>query len=288
MISLSFLQLRPLAFFGLANALTIVALHAPIFISLAGIDSLDFYMAVLGLTYLCRSLLILLVEEHSLIRGTNKWAPFRGKETIVATYKMWYDPRGLSAKKPNQNAAAPITRLDLVKFTLQRAAQLAILWAINTHLIEPAFYYMLSTGTLEDLAPGREPIFRRIYEVTGNELCFRSALSVYWIWSAYYILSCFHHILAVVFCAVLGFDHPDEWPPLFGDFVEAYTLKRFWGTFWHRLTPPIFGAWAQLFATEWLGWKANSKATKWQYPKAYHALEMAILEKSEETKQGPL
>lgn len=279
MISVYSLQIRPLAFFGLANMLTIIALHAPIrtrkyllfpicattiisVASLNGIETFDFYMAVLVLTHLCRSPLILLVEECTLIEGEKQWAPFRGRESILTTYKIWYDPRGLNTKRLKQQTAMPITRLDLAKFTLQRAVQIAILWIINIYLIEQAFSYMFSKGTLEDLAPEKEPIFRRIHNVTGEEVCFRSAMSVYWIWSAYYILSCCHHILAIVFCTILRFDHPDEWPPLFGVFFEAYTIKRFWGTFWHRLTPPTFGAWAQLFATKCLGLKTGSEATK--------------------------
>lgn len=33
----------------------------------------------------------------------------------------------------------------------------------------------------------------------------------------------------------LSRDEPAEWQPLFGSISEAYTLRRFWGVFWHRL-----------------------------------------------------
>ena len=35
-------------------------------------------------------------------------------------------------------------------------------------------------------------------------------------------------------------DRPEEWPPLFGSISEAYTLRRFWGVFWHKLDLGIF------------------------------------------------
>jgi hypothetical protein len=34
---------------------------------------------------------------------------------------------------------------------------------------------------------------------------------------------------------VLRLDSPEEWPSMFGSPLEAYSLRRYWGKFWHRL-----------------------------------------------------
>ncbi|TFB01192.1 hypothetical protein CCMA1212_007034 [Trichoderma ghanense] len=66
-------------------------------------------------------------------------------------------------------------------------------------------------------------------------LCIRGVVSVNWIWTSYTVLSGAHDILAIMFVSLLGWDGPEEWPPLFGSAIEAYSLRSFWGNFWHHL-----------------------------------------------------
>ncbi|GFG23257.1 hypothetical protein IFM61606_03134 [Aspergillus udagawae] len=40
---------------------------------------------------------------------------------------------------------------------------------------------------------------------------------------------------ASILCVGTGLDTPEEWPPLFGRAREAYTLRNFWGTYWHQV-----------------------------------------------------
>ncbi|KAJ5832818.1 hypothetical protein N7474_001129 [Penicillium riverlandense] len=40
----------------------------------------------------------------------------------------------------------------------------------------------------------------------------------------------------------LGMNSPLDWPPLFGRIADAYTLRQFWGTFWHQLLRQPFTA----------------------------------------------
>ncbi|KAL2041434.1 hypothetical protein N7G274_005816 [Stereocaulon virgatum] len=35
---------------------------------------------------------------------------------------------------------------------------------------------------------------------------------------------------------LLGGGQPKDWPPLYGSLRDAYTLRRYWNTFWHQLT----------------------------------------------------
>lgn len=49
--------------------------------------------------------------------------------------------------------------------------------------------------------------------------------------------------MGILFVAVMRVDEPHEWRPLFGNPLETYSLKRFWGRFWHRLFASA-GIWA--------------------------------------------
>ncbi|RHZ58543.1 hypothetical protein CDV55_101321 [Aspergillus turcosus] len=40
---------------------------------------------------------------------------------------------------------------------------------------------------------------------------------------------------ASILCVGIGLDSPEDWPPLFGRAKEAYTLRNFWGTYWHQM-----------------------------------------------------
>ncbi|KAL6235275.1 hypothetical protein BDW75DRAFT_230456 [Aspergillus navahoensis] len=44
-----------------------------------------------------------------------------------------------------------------------------------------------------------------------------------------------HYRILSLVSVGLGVSLPHQWPPLFGSINEAYTLRRFWGNFWHQL-----------------------------------------------------
>jgi hypothetical protein len=41
--------------------------------------------------------------------------------------------------------------------------------------------------------------------------------------------------MAILFVAVIPLDHPDDWPLLYGNPRQVYSLRRFWGVFWHKI-----------------------------------------------------
>jgi hypothetical protein len=61
-------------------------------------------------------------------------------------------------------------------------------------------------------------------------------MAVNWIWIAYLMLEICHSIFAIIFVVILRLDTPESWPPLFGSPLEAWTIRRFWGKFWHKLS----------------------------------------------------
>lgn len=68
----------------------------------------------------------------------------------------------------------------------------------------------------------------------------------------YAFLECYHSLLSIVFVCVLGWDRAEEWPPLYGNILEAYTVRRFWGVFWHRITTRNMSSLATVLLS-WLG-----------------------------------
>ncbi|BCS28416.1 wax synthase family protein [Aspergillus puulaauensis] len=47
-------------------------------------------------------------------------------------------------------------------------------------------------------------------------------------------ISIFYRIVAVISVA-FGVSGPRQWPSLFGSVTDAYTIRRFWGRYWHQL-----------------------------------------------------
>ncbi|KAL9480994.1 hypothetical protein ACSS6W_005780 [Trichoderma asperelloides] len=79
-------------------------------------------------------------------------------------------------------------------------------------------------------------------------------MSVNWIWNSYVLLSGAHDLLATVFVSLLGWDQPQEWPPLFGNPVDAYSLRRFWGIFWHQIHTNLYERFVPVFLRSTAFW----------------------------------
>lgn len=48
-----------------------------------------------------------------------------------------------------------------------------------------------------------------------------------------------------------------QWPALFGSIAEAYSLRRFWGVFWHRLHVAVFEAYMPSFLLHFYDQQCN-------------------------------
>jgi hypothetical protein len=101
---------------------------------------------------------------------------------------------------------------------------------------------MYFTFSAADFAPTRQILIRRLLSLqpeppfTAREMQIRFYVSMYWIWIAYLMLELCHTVLALFFVVLLRLDNPEDWTPLFGSPLQAYSIRRFWTKFWHRLT----------------------------------------------------
>lgn len=79
---------------------------------------------------------------------------------------------------------------------------------------------------------------------TRADLVLRAVTCTHWMWSTYWPLAAAYHACAALFVSALGWDAAEDWctAPVFGSPWEAYTLRRFWGVFWHKLLLAPFTA----------------------------------------------
>lgn len=76
----------------------------------------------------------------------------------------------------------------------------------------------------------------------------RLSLALHWAWVSIIFVHTLHTVLAILFVVFLPVDHPDDWPPLFGNPMQAYSLRRFWGVFWHKIASPSQSMYGQVFS----------------------------------------
>lgn len=94
--------------------------------------------------------------------------------------------------------------------------------------LDVVFAFLPAPNPGKDIPEYKQPLLSRMGDVTLEEIIARPftvllpAFSIYGIFTIPYNIA---SIAAVLF----GGSEPQNWPPLFGSFLDAYTLRRFWG-----------------------------------------------------------
>jgi hypothetical protein len=180
---------------------------------------------------------LLFFESFELPPGTTK-------ERWIYAYKSWCDPQRridwiVLPQRMNDKRLLPLQRIS---FVCRRLAKSIFCWTLHWFAIGavPGLFWLNS----KDFAPSQEGYIRRLLfpgtgpPVTIRETEIRLFMSYYWIWTSYLILDTCHILLSIFFVGVVRIDEPQEWRPLFGSPLQAYSIGRFWTRFWHRLTTP--------------------------------------------------
>uniref|UniRef100_A0A0W0G9E1 Wax synthase domain-containing protein n=1 Tax=Moniliophthora roreri TaxID=221103 RepID=A0A0W0G9E1_MONRR len=68
------------------------------------------------------------------------------------------------------------------------------------------------------------------------------------------------HLCVVIPLVAFGISEPEECPPLFGSFLEAYTVSRFWRHTWHHLLRRLLSSHGEYIAKELLHLRKGTKA----------------------------
>lgn len=93
--------------------------------------------------------------------------------------------------------------------------------------------------------------------MTKRETLIRTWMVFHFVWSAWAVITGLHHALSIVFVG-LGLDAPQDWPPLYGSVYQMYSIRRFWGKFWHRIVYRTNLGWGSLVSRKILRIPAGS------------------------------
>ena len=185
-----------------------------------------------------------------------------------AAYKMVFNARwiGTTQQTPDVlqrsehrnnevivRSAGRITPSHAIRKFLRRrltsAATIYLLNRLHHRLVLTQNPVLSHTFDYEDFLPPKQTFFRRIHSVTLRETIIRVWLVLYFNWSAWALYTGLHDIFALMFVGI-GLDEPYEWPPLYGSLTEAYSIRRFWAKFWHRLVYRSYNGYAQVVSRD--------------------------------------
>lgn len=197
------------------------------------------------------------------------------------TYNILFDFRGIGTGKHDADTALETTDTKMTMsssqkkksrrllssskdsqrriFLLKRLASAAAILIVNQ-------YYTIIYSQLLDLSYGdfhssKQSYLRRIRIVTARETAIRSWIVFHFVWSSWTMFTASHDILAFAHVA-LGMDEPDDWPRLFGSVFEAYSIRRFWGKFWHHLVQRSYGTYGYFLSQKILRLSPGSLADR--------------------------
>ncbi|KAI1778778.1 membrane bound O-acyl transferase family-domain-containing protein [Hypoxylon cercidicola] len=221
------------------------------------IPGLSFQFGMLDIiTVFCAPLILNAIDKPLVLCERDTRA-----RSLWTGYKLYNNPRMLPVNlPPKENKGSTETNKNLLFFVGCRTLKVAVIFGLRAAL-EAAMGVVFGTISITEISPSREPMIRRLIsgQLTSRDLLLRIFTTAYWLIETVAQLELGHLLLAVVFVVLLRFDRPEEWPPLFGHPREAYTLRRFWGRFWHRLLSPSVATWGRVLADKILG--PRDKAT---------------------------
>ena len=145
------------------------------------------------------------------------------------------------------------------KFLLSRLLSVAAIYLIN--VLQEYFLQKYYPLRMSDFAPGKDSLFRRLGTVSTREVIVRTYLVINFVWTGWAVCGGYHRILSVFFVGV-GLDEPEEWPELYGSPWQMYSVRRFWGRFWHRSTFRTYIGYGTLVAERLLGLQRGTVAHK--------------------------
>ncbi|RAL04539.1 wax synthase family protein [Aspergillus ibericus CBS 121593] len=112
------------------------------------------------------------------------------------------------------------------------------------------------------LVASRVPIFRRLSEVTAEEVVIRlfstlsAAIGLVCSQGGFYNLFAFTGVLS-------GFSEPQDWPSFYGSLSDAYSLRRVWSRVWHQCNTHKFRAIARFVVQDVLGFLPRTPACQY-------------------------
>ena len=152
--------------------------------------------------------------------------------------RILFDYRGY-ARGHRRTGCRPREKPEVLPWHCQRLATILCIVAMF------ALYILLLQEVLQttraDFAPQKQTILRRIPEATSHEVMVRIWIVFDAFYSNWAIFAVVQHALASI-RVILECDDPDYFTAFHGRVTQSYTIRRFWGFFWHKLTERDFAA----------------------------------------------
>ena len=172
--------------------------------------------------------------------------------------RILFDYRGY-ARGHRRTGQRRRERPEVLPWLCQRLATILCIVAMF------ALYILLLQEVLQtthaDFAPQQQTILRRIPEATSHEVMIR----IWTVFDAFYsnwaIFAVVQHALASI-RVILECDEPDYFTAFHGRVTESYTIRRFWGFFWHKLTERDFAAVGRLISHRVAGLQPGTVAAR--------------------------
>lgn len=197
-------------------------------------------------------------------------------------YKMLFNTRCLGTKwqvrhaNPSREAPIKSEPSPRVNFILKRLGILLLRYIFLCLYYDPSFHLYMPDGVpwkREDFSPGNQQLFWRFLfsfkdlETQARHFLTRGTfIRLYIVYNQvipdYLILSSYHDILSIIAIG-LRIDTPEEWPPLFGQIGQAYSVRRYWSHFWHLLVYRSFSAHAEYMIIKVTGTRKRTKMTRY-------------------------
>lgn len=217
-------------------------------------------------TWLSHTNSVLWLEDHSQLEHPGRYPGTSPKYAISASW-LFDNPRLIGTKRSTTQTGRKQQPESIRSWTLWRLAHLVLLISIylNQQVIFPGLAMPLAR---DDFHPGREAFVRRCFStpvdlpLEAQEIKLRSILAVWWPANTYLGLNICHSGLSIFFVTVLRTDNPEDWPTLFGDITEAYSIRRFWSKFWHRIVVPSYSNYGTWFCRGILRLRKGSAAER--------------------------
>jgi hypothetical protein len=105
---------------------------------------------------------------------------------------------------------------------------------------------------------------RRLPEsLSAEEMWHRFDIAFEWSITTWWLYDQYHSFIAILFVNILRLDNPDDWSmSLFGSVSDAWSVRRYWGKFWHNFVYHSFSAHAKIVTRQWLGMQRGQMSTR--------------------------
>jgi hypothetical protein len=104
------------------------------------------------------------------------------------------------------------------------------------------------------LPQGQGPYPASIYDAQYPQQLSIICCYMLYVWALFKI----NYLCASIITVAIGMYEPKDWPPVFGQLKDAYTVRQFWGTVYHQFTRKAWSAYSIYLSRDVFGFKKGS------------------------------